>query len=88
VEDPQRRGQKVRLKAKSLSWDLIFGLALCPGRWLKLKTFDEYKDLLKGFKWLTPQEAQTAFKPGSTTESLPYAAKETTKFILAQKLIT
>jgi NitT/TauT family transport system substrate-binding protein len=48
----------------------------------------EYKALLKGFKWLTPQEAQTAFKPGSTTESLPYAAKETTQFMLAQKLIT
>jgi NitT/TauT family transport system substrate-binding protein len=48
----------------------------------------EYKGLLKGFKWLTPQDAQTAFKPGSTTESLPFAAKETTKFMLAQKLIT
>jgi NitT/TauT family transport system substrate-binding protein len=49
---------------------------------------DEYKSLLKGFKWLTPQEAQTAFKPGSTTASLPYAAQETAKFMLAQKLIT
>jgi NitT/TauT family transport system substrate-binding protein len=49
---------------------------------------DEYKSLLKGFKWLNPQEAQTAFKPGSTTESLPYAAKETAKFMLEQKLIT
>jgi NitT/TauT family transport system substrate-binding protein len=48
----------------------------------------EYKTLLKGFKWLTPQEAQAAFKPGSTTQSLPYAAKETVKFMLAQKLIT
>jgi NitT/TauT family transport system substrate-binding protein len=48
----------------------------------------DYKNFLKGFKWLTPQEAQTAFKPGSTPESLPYAAKETTQFMLAQKLIT
>lgn len=48
----------------------------------------DYKTLLKGFKWLTPQEAQTAFKPGSTPESLPYAAQETAKFMLAQKLIT
>ncbi|HEY9824118.1 MAG TPA: ABC transporter substrate-binding protein [Stenomitos sp.] len=48
----------------------------------------DYQTLLKGFKWLTPLEAQTAFKPGSTTESLPYAAQETIKFMLAQKLIT
>lgn len=49
---------------------------------------EEYQALLKGFKWLTPEEANAAFKPGSTTESLPFAAKETAQFMLTQKLIT
>lgn len=48
---------------------------------------DEYKKLLEGFKWLTPEEAIAALKPGNTNESMIYTAKEVSDFMVGQKLI-
>jgi NitT/TauT family transport system substrate-binding protein len=47
----------------------------------------DYQDLLKGFKWLTPQEALAAFQPGTTSKSLLYTAKDVTDFMIKQKLM-
>lgn len=51
-------------------------------------SLDEYQVILKGFKWLTPEESLQTFKPGNTMESLPYAAKVITDFMLEQELIS
>lgn len=47
----------------------------------------EYQKLLKGFKWLTPQEAIATFQPGDTTQSLIYTAQQAAEFMLKQKLL-
>lgn len=49
---------------------------------------EEYQNLLRGFKWLTPQEAIATFQPSETTQSLIYTAKELSDFMLKQKLLT
>jgi NitT/TauT family transport system substrate-binding protein len=46
----------------------------------------EYKKLLEGFEWLTPQAALTALQPGNTTASMVYTAKEVSRFMVAQNL--
>jgi NitT/TauT family transport system substrate-binding protein len=51
-------------------------------------TIADYQTLLKGFKWLTPQESIKAFQPGSTTESAVYASEIIADFMLKQKLIS
>ena len=49
---------------------------------------EEYKNLLKGFKWLSPQEAIFTFQPRETTQSLIYTANQITEFMLNQKLLS
>lgn len=49
---------------------------------------EDYKSILKSFKWLTPTEAIATFQPGTTTQSLNISAKEVSTFMLKQKLIT
>ncbi len=44
--------------------------------------------LLKGFKWLTPQDCVKAFQPGNTSESAIYASEVVADFMLKQKLIS
>lgn len=48
----------------------------------------DYQALLKGFKWLTPQDCIKAFEPGNTTESAVYASDVIADFMLKQKLIS
>jgi NitT/TauT family transport system substrate-binding protein len=48
----------------------------------------DYQSLLKGFKWLTPQECMKALQPGNTAESAIYASDIVADFMLKQKLIT
>lgn len=48
----------------------------------------EYQNLLKGFEWLTPQEAIAALQPGNTTQSMLNTAKVVSDFMLRQKLLT
>jgi NitT/TauT family transport system substrate-binding protein len=47
----------------------------------------EYQELLKGFKWLTPQEAMDSFQAGTTSKSLLYTAKQVADFMIKQKLM-
>ena len=51
-------------------------------------SLEEYNIILKGFKWLTPEECLKTFKPGSTMESLVYASGVIGEFMLEQKLIS
>lgn len=48
----------------------------------------EYQNLLKGFKWLTPQEAIASLQPGATTQSMFNTAQVASQFMLKQKLLT
>ena len=48
----------------------------------------EYQNLLKGFKWLTSQEAIASLQPGETTQSMFNTAQVAAKFMLEQKLLT
>lgn len=48
----------------------------------------DYQTLLKGFKWLTPQECLKALEPGTTAESAIYASDIVADFMLKQKLIS
>jgi NitT/TauT family transport system substrate-binding protein len=48
---------------------------------------EEYQTLLKGFKWLTPQESMKALQPGNTTESAVYVSEVVAQFMLQQKLL-
>lgn len=51
-------------------------------------SLEEYKTVLKGFKWLTPEECLKGFQPGNTMESVLYASQVIADFMLQQKLIT
>lgn len=48
----------------------------------------EYQNLLKGFKWLTPLEAIASLQPGEGTQSMFNTAKVASEFMLKQKLLT
>ena len=48
----------------------------------------EYQNLLKGFQWLTSQEAIASLQPGKTTQSMFNTAKVASDFMLKQKLLT
>jgi len=48
----------------------------------------DYNTILKGFKWVTPEECIKAFTPGNTMESLLYSSQVIADFMLGQKLIT
>lgn len=48
----------------------------------------EYDTILKGFKWLTPEECLKTFEPGSTMKSLVYASQVIGEFMLGQKIIS
>lgn len=50
-------------------------------------TVKDYQNLLTGFKWLTPQEANAMFQPGTTEQSLIYNAKNVASLMLKEKLI-
>lgn len=47
----------------------------------------DYQNLLKGFKWLTPQEASAMFQPGTTSQSLVFNAQDVSSLMLKEKLI-
>lgn len=49
---------------------------------------EEYQNLLRGFQWLTPQQALATLQPGTTTQSLIYTSKEVSDFMIEQKLLT
>ncbi len=51
-------------------------------------SLEEYNIILKGFKWLTPEECLKTFKPGSTMGSVVYASRVIGEFMLEQKLIS
>jgi NitT/TauT family transport system substrate-binding protein len=48
----------------------------------------DYQTLLKGFKWLSPQDCIKTFQPGNTTESAIYASEVVADFMLKQKLLS
>jgi NitT/TauT family transport system substrate-binding protein len=48
----------------------------------------DYQTLLKGFKWLTPQDCLKALQPGNTAASAIYASEVVADFMLKQKLIS
>jgi NitT/TauT family transport system substrate-binding protein len=50
-------------------------------------SLEEYQALLKGFKWLTPQDCIKAFQPGNTTESMIHSAEVVADFMVKQKLV-
>ncbi len=50
-------------------------------------SLEEYNIILKGFKWLTPEECLKTFKPGNTMGSVVYASRVIGEFMLGQKLI-
>ncbi len=47
----------------------------------------DYQNLLKGFKWLTPTEARAMFQPGTTPQSLVFNAEDVSSLMLKEKLI-
>lgn len=47
----------------------------------------DYQNLLKGFKWLTAQEASAMFQPGTTAQSLVFNAEDVSSLMLKEKLI-
>ena len=48
----------------------------------------EYKTILKGFKWLTPEECLKTFEPGSTMSSVAHASQVVGEFMVGQKLLS
>jgi len=51
-------------------------------------SLEEYNTILKGFKWLTPEECIKTFEPGNTMESMVYTSQAIGEFMLGQKLIS
>jgi hypothetical protein len=47
----------------------------------------DYQNLLAGFKWLTPQDANAMFQPGTTAQSLIFNAEDVSSLMLKEKLI-
>ncbi len=45
------------------------------------------KTCILGFKWLTPQDANAMFQPGTTAQSLIFNAEDVSSLMLKEKLI-